>query len=90
MVKKVFKVFFDVGVTKATKNEYLNAIKNEWKYPSVANFLNTIAGAMVDDAIIILKMDKPIIDRLTKKIKDKNYNNPEDWFKSKIREELNE
>jgi len=90
MVEKVFKVFFDKFVSKDTQKKYLNAIKNEWNYHSIAGFLNDISSRMVKGDIIILNIDKPIIDKLMKKIKDRNYTDVREWFKDKIRDELNE
>ena len=87
---EVFRVQFVSGLTEKTKNKYLHTIKNEWEYSSVSNFLNVITKCMVDGNIIILKIDKEIIDRLLKAVKKKNFSKIDEWFKSRIREELNE
>ena len=90
MYKEIFKVFFAPSTDEGTKNRYLDVIKNEWGYPSVSNFLNVIVNAMADEGIIILKVDKLVIKRLLEGVRKKNYSDIEDWFRSKIREELNE
>lgn len=91
----IFKVQFDEGpiggnkITPETKAKYLEAIKTDWGYPSITNFFNMIADGVVNHSIIIINADPEIIDRLIKRVRDKNYANIEDWFREQIRKELN-
>lgn len=88
MTKNIFDVRFKAGVSKADKLDYLNLIKNEWEYPSVTNFLNTLVIGMKKGGTVIIDMEKLILEKLDTSIKKKNYNNIEDWFMEKIREEI--
>jgi len=90
MIKDIFNVRFRPFIDNKTKEEYLNTIKNEWNYPSITNFLNTLVDDMKNRNVIIIKMDKPIIDKFMKKINEKNYTDVRDWFKHKIISEINE
>ena len=92
----VLKVSFDedlVGSRKIppeVKAKYLDSIKNEWNYPSITNFVNTIAEGIVNHNMLIIKVDSSIIDKLLKRVKEKNYDGIEDWFKEQIRKELSQ
>jgi hypothetical protein len=92
----IFKVQFDeevVGSKKIppeVKARYLDAIKNEWGYPSITNFFNMIAEGVVAHNILIIKVDPIIIDKLLKRVREKNYDSIEDWFKEQIRKELSQ
>ena len=94
MQANIFKVQFDedaIGgkkIPQEVKDKYLNAVKNDWNYPSVTSFFNMIADGVVNHNLIILKIDAPIIDRLVNAIQGKNYPCIEDWFKEQIRKEL--
>lgn len=77
------------AVPEEIKSTYLKAIKGDWGYASVTSFLNTIAKGVVDGKILIIRLDRDIISKLLKRVKEKNYCTVEDWFKDRIRDELN-
>ena len=70
--------------------KYMDVIVNQWDYKTVSYFLNVIATHMVNHEILIMKVDPIIIDRLLKRVKEKNYDSIEDWFKEQIRKELSQ
>ena len=71
------------------KKLYISSIQ-KWDFDKITKFVNTVVEGVVKGDIIILNVDKIIIDKLMKKIKDRNYTDVREWFKDKIRDELNE
>lgn len=94
MPKDIFDVRFMKrplsDIPEDIKNEYLDMIKNQWGYSSVTKFLNTIIEWMKEGQLVLFSMNPESLSKLKAKIKADNYSDMEDWFKTKIREELNE
>jgi hypothetical protein len=78
------------GKNKVQANVIINKIKNEMGYPTITNFLNTIAKWIADDELIILHLDRETMEKLKNTAKKWNCDNPTDWLKVKVGELLND
>lgn len=87
--KQPFRVQMNFRTSQKMKDEFVNLVKNEMNYPSITEFLNTIIRWLADGELVLFNMNKESLVSLKKKIRAQNYTDLADWFREKIREELN-